>query len=422
MQVKKFLYLSAVAITTCCIGCNNAASGNNTGDTTTAAAAVTAADSTTLPALETQPANSDYKPAFAGQTRIGAVKTATAYQVDKLAEKLGRPWAVIVMPDEKLLITEKSGYMEIHNADGSLVKKITGFPKVDDAGQGGLLDVALDPEYASNKIIYWSYSEPFKKGNLTAVAKGKLNDATGKIETPTVIFRATPELNNSKLHYGSRLIFDKDGNLFVSTGERSVLEGRPQAQLLNAGLGKVFKITKDGKPAPGNPFINQKDAMPEIYSYGHRNPQGLDLHPVTGDLWEVEFGPRGGDEVNLVKPGKNYGWPTITYGIEYSGKKIGDSIQQKDGMEQPVYYFDPVMSPSGISFYKGNAIPEWENNLFIGGLSSMHITRLVIKDNKVVGEEWLLGDKSERFRDIAYHNGMLYTVTDNGNLYRISKK
>ncbi|MGN6493837.1 MAG: PQQ-dependent sugar dehydrogenase [Agriterribacter sp.] len=421
MLVKKFVYLSAVAIAACCVGCNNAASGNGSADTT-ATATTAAADSTTLPPLETKAPNSTYKPAFEGQTRIGAVKTTTPYQVDKLAEKLGRPWAVIVMPDEKLLITEKSGYMEIHNADGSLVKKITGFPKVDDAGQGGMLDVALDPDYNNNKIIYWSYSEPYKGGNLTAVAKGKLNDADGKIEGVTVIFRATPKLDNSKLHYGSRLIFDKDGNLFVSAGERSVLNGRPQAQLLNAGLGKVFKITKDGKPAPGNPFIDQKDAMPEIYSYGHRNPQGLDIHPVTGDLWEAEFGPLGGDEVNLVKPGKNYGWPTITYGLEYSGKKIGDSIQQKEGLEQPVYYWDPVLSPSGMSFYKGNAIPEWENNLFIGGLSSMHIVRLVIKDNKVVGEEWLLGDKSERFRDVAYHNGMLYTVTDNGNLYRISKK
>ncbi|MBX2925835.1 MAG: PQQ-dependent sugar dehydrogenase [Chitinophagaceae bacterium] len=417
--MKKIFYLSAVALTVFSFGCNNNATGSDAADL---AEATASKDTSSLPPLETNPANSDYKPAFPGQTRIGAVKTTTPYQVDQLAKDLGKPWAVIILPDEKFLITEKTGYMQIRNTDGSLAKKITGLPKVDDGGQGGLLDVALDPDYANNKIIYWSFSEPYKKGNLTAVAKGKLNDADGKVENPVVIFRATPELNNSTLHYGSRLIFDKDGNLFVSAGERSVLNGRPQAQQLNAGLGKVFKITKEGKPAPGNPFIDQKDAMPEIYSYGHRNPQGLDIHPVTGDLWEAEFGPRGGDEVNLIKPGKNYGWPVITYGIEYSGSKIGDSIQQKDGMEQPVYYYDPVLSPSGMSFYKGNAIPEWENNLFIGGLSSMHIARLVIKDDKVVGEEWLLGDKSERFRDIAYHNGMLFAVTDNGSLYKISKK
>ncbi|MDX2048868.1 MAG: PQQ-dependent sugar dehydrogenase, partial [Chitinophagaceae bacterium] len=235
------------------------------------------------------------------------------------------------------------------------------------------------------------------------------------------IFRATPALN-STLHFGSRLIFDKDGNLFVSTGERSDLNGRVQAQQLQSGLGKIFKITPDGKPAPGNPFINQQGAMPEIYAYGIRNAQSLDIHPVTGDLWEAEFGPRGGDELNIIKPGKNYGWPIITYGLEYSGDEIGDAIQQKAGMEQPIYYWDPVLSPGGMAFYKGNAIPEWENNLFIGGLSSAHIVRLVIVNNKVAGEERLLTDKRERFRDVAYHNGMLYAVTDNGNLYRISKK
>ena len=163
-------------------------------------------------------------------------------------------------------------------------------------------------------------------------------------------------------------LFDKDGNLFVSTGERSLPEGRKQAQWLNSGLGKIFKITKDGKPAPGNPFLNQKDAMPEIFAYGLRNPQSMEIHPVTGELWEAEFGPRGGDELNIIKAGKNYGWPVITYGIEYFGPAIGDGIQQKPGMEQPVYYWDPVVSPGGMAFYKGNSIPEWKNNLFIGGL------------------------------------------------------
>ncbi|MBS1750722.1 MAG: PQQ-dependent sugar dehydrogenase [Bacteroidetes bacterium] len=417
MRIKNLYYLSAVAVILLhSIGCNNAVESK-----TNATGAAAVADST-LPALETEAPNSDYKPAFAGQTRIGAVKTITAYQSEILDTGLVRPWAVTIMPDDRLLVTSKSGYMEIRGTDGKLQKKIIGFPKVDDAGQGGLLDVALDPDFNNNKIIYWSFSEPYKKGNLTAVGKGMLNETAGKVDNPMVIFRALPELNNSTLHYGSRLIFDKDGNLFVSAGERSVLEGRAQAQLLNAGLGKIFKITKDGKPAPGNPFLATSGVMPEIYSYGHRNPQGLDINPVTGELWETEFGPRGGDEVNRILPGKNYGWPVITYGIEYNGKKIGDSIQQKEGMEQPVYYWDPVASPSGIAFYKGNDIPEWENNLFIGGLSSMHIIRLVIKDNKVTGEEWLLSDKKERFRDIAYNKGALYTVTDAGKLIKISKK
>ncbi len=378
-------------------------------------------DTTKLPPVETQKANANYKPAFTGQTRIAGVRTVTAYKVEKIAEELGRPWAIIPLPDGRLLITEKSGYMQIHDANGKLIKKITGFPQVDDNGQVGLLDVVLDPGFTKNKTIYWSYAEKSGSGNLMAVAKGHLNELESKIQESVVIFRATPALN-SNMHMGSRLVFDKDGNLFVSTGERSILEGRRQAQLLNSGLGKIFKITKEGKPAPGNPFINQKDAMPEIFAYGIRNPQSLDINPASGELWEAEFGPRGGDEVNIIRAGKNYGWPVITYGIEYAGPKVGDGIQQKAGMEQPVYYWDPVVSPSGMVFYKGNSIPEWKNNLFIGGLSSTHIVRLVIVNNKVVGEERLLEDKKERFRDVAYFNGMLYAVTDGGNMYKISKK
>jgi glucose/arabinose dehydrogenase len=325
------------------------------------------------------------------------------------------------MPDGRLMVTIKSGYAEILTPDGQIVKKITGFPDVVNEGQGGLLDVAFDPDFANNKMMYWSFSEKYPPGNLTAVAKGKLNEDAGKVENPTVIFEATPALN-SNLHFGSRLAFDKDGNLFVSAGERSILEGRAQAQKLESHLGKVFKITKDGKPAPGNPFLNQANAMPEIYSYGHRNPQGLAINPETGELWEAEFGPLGGDEINIIHAGKDYGWPVITYGLEYSGKKIGDAIQQKEGMEQPVYYWDPVISPSGICFYEGNAIPEWKNNLFVASLSGQHLDRLVIKDNKVVGEERLLTDKNQRFRDVTYLNDMLYALTDDGDIYRISKK
>jgi len=325
------------------------------------------------------------------------------------------------LPDGRLIIADKAGYITIFSADGQPLKKITGLPKVDDRGQGGLLDIALDPDFAKNQVIYWTFSEKYGKGNLTAVAKGVLSEADSSIKNAKVIFRATPDLK-SEAHYGSRLLFDKEGFLFVSAGERSILDGRKQSQWLNSGLGKVFRITKDGKPAPGNPFIGKPDAMPEIYSYGHRNPQSLDINPATGDLWEAEFGPRGGDELNLVKPGNNYGWPIITYGIEYSGAKIGDSIQQKEGMEQPVYYWDPVVSPSGMVFYTGDAIPEWKNNLFIGGLSSLQIIRLVIENNKVVGEEHLLTDQKERIRDVTQYNGKLFAVSDGGVLFRISKK
>ncbi len=411
MQAKTFISLIAILIAASSTRCNDSnASTEKAQDLDTAGVPV-----------ETKKANSNYKPAFKGQTRVASVKTTTAYKADKIADKIGRPWAVIPFADGRLLVTDKTGFMQIFDANGTLVKKITGLPAVDAGGQGGLLDVALDPAFAQNKMIYWSYAEKQGVGNLMAVAKGKLNEAAGMVENPVVIFRATPALK-SGLHFGSRLRFDKDGHLFVSTGERSIIEGRVQAQSLSSGLGKIFKITKEGKPAPGNPFLNKKDVMPEIYAYGIRNAQGLDIHPVTGELWENEFGPRGGDEINIIKAGKNYGWPVITYGIEYGGSEIGEAIQQKAGMEQPVYYWDPVLSPSGMVFYTGNTIPEWKNNLFIGGLSSQHIARLVISGNKVVGEERILADKNERFRDVAYHNGMLYAVTDNGSLYKVSKK
>jgi aldose sugar dehydrogenase len=412
MQAKNIFFLSLILTLVYSTGCAN----NNT-----APVANNNADTSGLPPVETKSPNSDYKSAFVGQTRIGGVKTTTPYKVEKIADNLGAPFAIVAMPDGRLMVTIKSGYMEIHDANGKLIKKITGFPDVLFAGQGGLLDVAFDPNFTSNKIMYWSYSEKYQQGSLTTVAKGKLNEAAGKVENVSVIFRATPATSGN-LQYGSRLVFDKDGNLFVSVGEKSSNENRVQAQQLNSHLGKVLKITTDGKPAAGNPFLNKQGAMPEIFSYGHRNPEGTDINPATGELWESEFGPRGGDEINIIRAGKNYGWPVITYGREYSGEKVGEGIQQKAGMEQPVYYWDPVISPSGICFYKGNAIPEWKNNLFVSSLSGQHLDRLVIKNNKVVGEERLLADKNSRIRDVTYLNNMLYAITDDGDIYRISKK
>jgi glucose/arabinose dehydrogenase len=381
----------------------------------------TPADTTRLAPVETNAPNSDFKPAFEGQTRIGGVKTTTPYEGKVLSEGLNRPWGITSLPDGRLLITEKSGTMRIAAADGTLSDAITGLPAVDDRGQGGLLGLTIDPDFTNNRIVYWTFSQAVTGGNLTAVAKGRLADDEKTIENAQVIYQATPAFN-STLHYGGRILFDKTGNIVFSTGERSIIEARPESQYLNSALGKVIRITTDGKPAAGNPFANQADARPELYSYGHRNVQGLAFHPVTGDLWETEFGPRGGDEVNLVKPGNNYGWPIITYGREYSGQVIGETIQQKEGMEQPVYYYDPVISPSGITFYTGDQIPEWKNNLFISALSGMHIARLVIENDKVVGEERLLADQSQRFRDITQgEDGALYAVTDQGRLYRIGK-
>lgn len=372
--------------------------------------------------VETQKPSADYKPAFAGQTRINAVKTKTPLSISVINSKLENPWGISVMPDGRFLITQKAGDMVILQANGTLAKKITGLPKVDDSGQGGLLDVTLAPDFAKSRMVYWAYSEPQDKGVLLAIAKGKLSASETAIENQVIIYRATPAYTG-KLQYGSRIVFDKNGNLFVSTGERSGNDIRIQAQYLNSSLGKILHLTPAGKPVPNGPFAKQANARPEIYAYGLRNPDGLAINPLTGELWEAEFGPKGGDEVNIIKPGKNYGWPIITYGTEYSGKKVGDGIQQKEGMEQPIYFWNPSISPGSIAFYNNSKIAEWKGNLFVGALSGSHIIRLVIKNNKIVGEERLLADKGERFRDLVEgKDGALYAVTDGGNLYKITKK
>jgi len=374
------------------------------------------------PPVETNPPNTNYQPAFTGQTRIGSVETTTPIQATVITSSLNTPWGITSLPDGRLLITEKGGVMRIVTTAGVVSNAITGIPAVNASGQGGLLGLCLDPQFTTNRMVYWVFSEANGAGNLTAVAKGKLSDDETKIENAVVIYRALPAAN-SDLHYGSRILFDSNGYLFVSTGERSILTTRPLAQSVTAALGKIVRITTDGAPAPGNPDFGDDDALPELYSIGHRNPQGLAIHPSTGELWQGEHGPRGGDEINRVKPGANYGWPTITYGIEYAGGAVGDGIQQKDGMEQPVYYWDPVISPSGIEFYAGNRVPEWENNLFLGALSGQHICRLVIRDNKVVGEERLLESEGQRFRAIEQGTDeALYAITDSGRLYRIDKQ
>lgn len=372
--------------------------------------------------VETKKPNASYKPAFPGQTRIRGVKTQTPYEATIVTKDLDKPWGITSLPDGRFLITQKGGTMRIAAADGKLSTPITGLPAVNSRGQGGLLGLIIDPSFDKNRMVYWVFSENVQGGTLTSVAKGKLSTDEKKIENAAVIYRATPAYDGN-LHYGGRILFDKQGNLVVSTGERSDKETRPQAQWLNSGLGKIIRITTDGKPASGNPFAGNNNARPEIYSYGHRNVQGLAWHPETGDLWENEFGPRGGDEINLIRPGKNYGWPIITYGIEYSGEIVPGGITQKEGLEQPVYYWDPVVSPSGMTFYNGDAIPEWKNNLFVAALNTPHLVRLVIENNKVTGEERLLEKERERFRDITVgKDGALYAVTDGGRLYRVGKK
>lgn len=369
--------------------------------------------------VETNPPNTNYKPAFEGQTRINGIKTTTSYKATIVTSSLASPWGIASLPDGRFLVTEKAGRMRIVSSSGSLSEPISGVPKVNASGQGGLLGLCLDPDFVFTRMVYWSFSEP---GNLTAIAKGRLSADDRVLENVTVIYRATPAYGGS-LHYGGRVAFDRNGNLFASTGERSDLETRAQSQSVSSGLGKIVRITTEGQAAAGNPFLGQAGARTELFSIGHRNPQGLAFHPVTGDLWQSEHGPKGGDELNRVQPGANYGWPIITYGVEYSGQKVGEGIQQMEGMAQPVYYWDPVVSPSGMTFYSGDRIGEWKNNLFIGALSGMHIVRLVIEDNKVTGEERLLTGEKQRFRDITQgKDGALYAITDQGRLYKIDRE
>ncbi len=357
----------------------------------------------------------DQKPAFAGQTRAPEVKSNLALEVTTVAEGLEMPWGLAFLPDGRLLITEKHiGQLRILGTDGKLSGPIIGLPAVMGADQGGLLGLAVDPKFAENGLIYWSYAEPKGDGtNNTAVARGKL---TGdRIENVQVIFHQTPSLESTK-HFGGRLVFAPDGTLFITTGERSILEGRAQAQRLDGTLGKVVRINPDGSIPKDNPFVGREGVRPEIWSYGHRNILSAAIDPKTGKLWEVEHGAKGGDELNQPEAGKNYGWPVITYGLEYSGKKIGEGITAKEGMEQPVYYWDPVIAPAGMAFYEGDLFPAWKDNILIGGLGSKALVRLVMQDGKVVGEERLLTDLNERIRDVIVGpDGAIYLATDNQN-------
>lgn len=371
------------------------------------------------PAETRDPNKAGYKPAFAGQTRAPALTTDTKFEVKEVARGIVSPFSVEFLPGGKYIISERlAGQFRIVDKDGKLSPPIKdGVPPVVARGQAGLLDIALDPNFATNQIIYWSYSEPQADGtNNTAVAKAKLVDgAQPKLENVQVIYHQRPSLN-SALHYGSRLVFAKDGTLFVTQGERSILPGRMQAQDLKSGLGKIVRINTDGSIPKDNPFVGNKDgALPEIWSYGHRNVQGAFLHPATGELWELEHGPQGGDEINIARKGKDYGWPTITYGVEYgaANTKIGEG-SQKAGMEQPLYYWDPVIAPGGLTYYNADLFPKWKGNVFASGLNSDYVARLTMDGEKVKGEERLkFSDKKERYRDINVGpDGALYVLTD----------
>ncbi len=368
--------------------------------------------------LETRPPNADGQtPAFPGQTRAPLVSASVAFEVQTVATGLDHPWAMAWLPDGRMLVTERPGRLRIVAKNGTLSAPVEGLPKVDARGQGGLLDVALSPTFGKDSLIYWSYSEPREGGNGTAVARGRLvaDGAAPRIEGVTVIWRVTPTLDSVQ-HFGGRLAFAPDGTLFVTSGERSILPGRVQAQRLDGDLGKVVRINADGSIPRGNPWAKTTGARPELWSIGHRNPLSAAINPWTGKLWTVEHGARGGDEINIPQAGKDYGWPTITYGEEYSGQPIGEGITAKAGMEQPVYYWDPVIAPSGMAFYAASLFPAWKGSLFIGGLSSKKLVRLTLKGDRVIGEEWLLQDLKQRIRDVRVGpDGAVYVATDDSD-------
>ncbi|MGZ8259414.1 MAG: PQQ-dependent sugar dehydrogenase [Caldimonas sp.] len=376
------------------------------------------------PPLDSREANApEQRPAFAGQTRACAAKGDVAFDVVVLARTLEHPWAVEPLPNGDLLVTEKPGRIRIVGKDGQVGAPIAGVPSVDSRGQGGLLDVAIGPRFESDRRVWWSYSEPRPGGNATSVASGRLSPDGSRLDDVRVVFRAQPVHDGDK-HFGSRLAFGPDGMLYVTLGERSDRAIRPQAQDFGSHMGKIVRIAPDGSVPKDNPFAGRAGALPEIWSLGHRNIQAA-AFDAAGKLWVVEHGARGGDELNLIEKGRNYGWPLAAYGKEYSGQSIGSGATAREGTEQPVYYWDPVIAPSGAQWYSGDAFPAWKGSLFVGALRDRALVRLTFAGGRVSGEERLLVDRGQRVRDVRQGpDGALYVVTDqrSGELWRIVPK
>lgn len=345
--------------------------------------------------------------------------SAGALAVRTFARGLVNPWSLALLPDGRMLVTERPGRIRIVSAEGQLSPPLKGVPDVWASGQGGLLDIAIDKSYAQNKTIYFCFAERTSGGGRTAIARAKLNDGGGRLDETKIIFRQEGPLSSGN-HYGCRIAQADDGNLFVTLGDHYA--HRNQAQDLGNHLGKVIRITPDGSAAAGNPFIGRTGAKPEIWSYGHRNGQGLAINPASGEVWEAEHGPRGGDEINVIGKGKNYGWPVIGFGIDYSGAKIHEGTA-KDGMEQPAKYWVPSISPSGMLFYTGKLFPKWSGSLFTGALSGSMLVRLSLNGNSVASEERLLQNLHERIRDVRQGtDGALWLLTDssNGRILRVT--
>ena len=362
---------------------------------------------------ETAAANAPAQtPAFAGQTRANQPAQLTKVKVETVADGLPHLWSMEFLPDGRMLVAAKDGEMMIVSPDGETRTEVSGVPEVASAGQGGLLDIVLGPNHASDGMVYFSFSEPREGGvNGTSVASAKLvtSGEAASLDDMKVIFQQTPGYDGDK-HFGSRLVFAPDGKLFVMVGERSDEPIRDQAQNLDSGLGKIFRINADGSIPADNPFVDREGAQDAIWSYGHRNLQSATLDG-EGRLWTIEHGPRGGDELNQPEPGKNYGWPVITYGISYGGQPVGDGITAKEGMEQPVYYWDPVIGPSGMAVYQGTEFPEWNGTVLVGGLVTQGLVALTMKDGRVTSEERI--PLEARIRDVKVGpDGAVYAVTE----------
>jgi glucose/arabinose dehydrogenase len=354
----------------------------------------------------------------AGPTSDPIESDQATFRIELFAEGLESPWGMTFLPNGDMLVTERPGRLRLVTKDGALQPDaIGGTPKVFAKGQGGLLDVAIDPAFAENSLVYLSYAGVDDDGrSSTRVARGRLLD--GELQDFEVIFRSN-SASSGGVHWGSRLGFDPAGDLYVTVGERG---NKDSAQSLSRHAGSVVRIKPDGSVPSDNPFVSQGDALPEIYSYGHRNPQGLAIHPETGRVWTQEHGPQGGDEVNLIEAGANYGWPTITWGVNYGGSPINDGLREFEGLAQPVHYWDPSIAPSGMTFYDGDAFPEWKGDLFVGALKFQLIARLEMEGDEVVGEERLIEGAIGRIRDVRTGpDGFLYILTDspNGGLFRL---
>ncbi len=341
--------------------------------------------------------------------------------VETVAAGLEHPWGLAFLPDGRMLVSERPGRLRIVTADGVVSKPLSGLSKVDARGQGGLLDVALHPDFERNRLVYLSYAEPGNGGNSTAVARAVLSENGSALSQLEVIFSQRPKLPSIN-HFGSRLVFDGKGHLFVTLGERSEGRFRDQAQDLDSHLGKIVRITPDGAVPDDNPFTGQPGALPEIWSLGHRNIQAAAIHPETGALWEIEHGPRGGDEINIAEPGKNYGWPVVSFGVNYNGSPVGRGNRHQDGMVDPLYQWTPVIAPSGMTFYTGDAFPDWRGDLFVGGLKARALVHLELDGDRVIAEERLLEDLGLRIREVVQGpDGALYLLTDeeDGEILRV---